>query len=89
MIKKEWSESLIDTYRSILQEIEDDDAEQRKFFDSTAILLSNFIRQHVTEEVQSYCKFFERFDVEPSSPLLILENEKKDIIHSKHFDVFL
>lgn len=49
VIKKEWNESLVNIYRSILQEIEDNDEESEKFFDSTAILLSNLIRQHITE----------------------------------------
>ncbi|EAR85626.2 dynein heavy chain (macronuclear) [Tetrahymena thermophila SB210] len=89
IIKKDWNESLVSIYRSILLEIEDNDEESEKFFDSTAILLSNLIRQHITEQVDNYCNFFKRFDVYPRSPQEILADDKRDFIHSTHYDVFL
>lgn len=44
VIKKEWNNNLVSIYASIINEIEDDDEEQEKFFKSTAVLLGNLIR---------------------------------------------
>lgn len=75
---------------SRLQTFENSDEEQTRFFDSTAILLSNLLREHISESIQNLVEFFKRFDMKkPPAPLEILTSEKADFINSAHLDVFL
>ena len=54
----------IEIYKRILVEIGDEEHYAQLFYESTSVLLSNLIRNLVTESIENYTEFISRYDKE-------------------------
>ncbi len=52
----------MDIYKKILTEIGDEEKYSNLFFESTATLLSNLIRGHVYDNLNTYSNFYDKFE---------------------------
>ncbi|KRX11121.1 P-loop containing nucleoside triphosphate hydrolase [Pseudocohnilembus persalinus] len=77
-------------YRQVKLQIGDQDKYAQLFYDSTAILISNLLRTHVTDALEKYLEFFEKFNQEnPRTPLQVISEENQNYLKSKMEQSFL